>query len=75
MTDRYIALTVVLERDVREDDAAVTINAIRALRHVQDVVPVVTDPVAFVVEARVRRELGEKLFAVVYPQAERPGRT
>jgi hypothetical protein len=37
MTDRYHALTVVLDREIRTDDAEDIINAIKQLRHVVDV--------------------------------------
>ena len=37
MTDRLNALTVSLDRDIREDDAEVIINAIKAIRGVNGV--------------------------------------
>jgi hypothetical protein len=37
MTDRYNALTVVLEHDIRDDDAEAVANAIRQLRRVLSV--------------------------------------
>ena len=43
MTDRYSSLTVVLERDIRDDDAEPLIAAIRQLRGVLRVVPKVAD--------------------------------
>lgn len=61
MTGRYNALTVVLERDVRDDDVEALQNAIRQLRGVLSVsgnVSGLTDQMA---EERARRELGDKL--------------
>lgn len=37
MSDRYFALTVVLEQDIRDDDAEPLIAAIRQMRGVADV--------------------------------------
>jgi len=68
MTDRYNALTVVLEKDIRSDDAEHLINAIRYLRNVAKVTPHVSDIDSHVAEARVRQELGEKLWEVLYPE-------
>lgn len=69
MTERYNALTIVLDRDIRKDDARPLIGAIRMLRGVASVTPNVTDICDHVAQERVRRELGEKLLAVVYPRA------
>lgn len=43
MTDRYHALTVVLDTDIRSDDAAQIIDAIRQVRGVLTVDPIVAD--------------------------------
>lgn len=69
MTDQHKGYVVVLEDDVREDDAEPIINAIKQVRGVLDVVPVDTrglDDV--IIEQRVRHDLGVKLFQVVYPE-------
>lgn len=67
MTDRYNTLTVVLEKDMRDDDAEVLLVAIRQLRGVLSVTGNVADPAAYTAEERARRELGEKLWQVLYP--------
>lgn len=67
MTDRYNALTVVLERDIREDDAEHILKAIGMIRGVLSVTPNIADMEAHIAEQRVRREMGEKLMAVFYP--------
>ena len=43
MTDRICALTVTLDEDVRVDDVEVLCSAIRQVRHVAKVEPVVTE--------------------------------
>lgn len=67
MTDRYNALTVILDTDLRSDDAKSIIDAISQIRHVLKVEPHVTN-IDYVAEARIRRELGEALFNVIYPE-------
>lgn len=69
MTDRYNALTVVLDRDIRSDDAEAIINAIRQIRGVLAVDPHVADMADHVAVARVRAELTEKLWGVLHPTA------
>lgn len=68
MTDRYNALTVVLEQDIRSDDAEALIEAITCLRGVLKVTPRVANPDEHIAEMRVRQELGEKLWQVLYPK-------
>lgn len=62
MTDRYNALTVVLDRDIRSDDAKALISAIQQLRGVLRVDPHVAELTNHIAESRVRRELYEKLL-------------
>lgn len=65
MTDRIHSFTVILENNIREDDAQATINAIKQLKGVLDVKGN-TDIVAVATaEARVRGELARKLWAVL----------
>ena len=68
MTDRYHSLTVVLEHDIREDDAKPLLAAIRQLRGVLSVEGNVADVTSHMAQERARRELGEKLLEVVYPK-------
>lgn len=72
MTDRYHSLTVVLEKDIRSDDAEAIIEAIKMIRGVLDVTPHVADATSWMAQTRVRRELGEKIWDILYPkEAER----
>lgn len=68
MTDRYNTLTVVLEHDIREDDAASLLNAIRQLRGVLSVTGNVADLNAHTAIERARGELIEKLWQIFYPK-------
>ena len=57
MTDRHIAYTVTLALPVREDDAQAIINAIRMVKGVAEVVPVVATPEAYWARSTARSEL------------------
>ncbi len=67
MTDRYNALTVVLENDIRDDDAEALLNAIRQLRGVLSVSGNVADMESYLAQERARHDLGEKLWRVLHP--------
>lgn len=66
MTDRYYALTVVLEKDIHEDDAEQIINAIRMIKYVLDVKGNVSTPETWMAQVRERRDIGEKLFKILH---------
>lgn len=62
MTDRFKQLIVVLEKDIREDDAESLMNAIRMMRGVLNVRGDVAGARDMWAEDRARRELREKLW-------------
>lgn len=68
MTDRYFALTVALDTNIRSDDAEALIAAIRQLRGVLAVEPLVASPTEWVAEERARAEIRTKLIEVVFPK-------
>ena len=68
MTDRYYALTVILEKDMRDDDAECVINAIKMMKFVLDVKGNIANPDTWMAEERARRELGQKLLDIVFPK-------
>jgi hypothetical protein len=70
MTDRYNAFIVVLEHDLRDDDAESTIEAIKHIRGVLSVKPRVANMGELIAEERIRHELGQKLWHVLYPKTE-----
>jgi hypothetical protein len=70
MTDRLNTLTVALEKDIRVDDAQGLIDAILRMRGVLSVTGNVADGTAWMAEERARRELGEKLWQVIYPKKD-----
>jgi hypothetical protein len=62
MTDRVHALTVVLDKDIRDDDVQVIIQAIQMIRHVADVSAHVADLETYAARARVREDLRDRMF-------------
>lgn len=68
MTDRLNALTVVLDKDIRVDDAEALISAIRQLRGVASVTGNVSDINTHIAQERARIDLGSKLWEVLYPK-------
>ena len=66
MSDRYNAITVVLEKDTRDDDAQDILTALRMIKGVVDAKPNIVNLDSFVADARARQELGSKLFEVLY---------
>lgn len=68
MTDRYHTLTVVLEENIRDDDAESLIAAIHHLRGVLTVTGVVADHASYMAEARAKSDLGAKIWDVIYPK-------
>ena len=67
MTDRFNALVVILEKNLRDDDAASLIEAIKHIRGVLEVSGNIATIVDDVAQARVKREYGEKLIQVLHP--------
>jgi len=72
MTDRYYALTVSLERDVRSDDAKALIAAIGQLRGVLAVEPLVSHPDIWTAQRRARVELERRLYEALIDLSEQP---
>jgi len=68
MTDRYHTLTVVLEENVRDEDARSLIDAIKHMRGVIAVDGVVADSTSYMAEERARFDLGQKLLKIIYPK-------
>lgn len=62
MTQRINALTVVLEKDIREDDVELITNAIRMLKYVLSVNTNVSDINSHIAYQRARYDIQDKLF-------------
>lgn len=68
MTDRINSITIVLEQDLRSDDAEPLLGAFRQFRGVVSVTANVSDSMQHVANERARHELGSKLLNVIYPK-------
>lgn len=68
MTDRFNALTVVLDHDIRDDDAEHILNAIRMVKGVLSVEGNVVNTDDFIHSARIRAEIAEKIREILYPR-------
>ena len=66
MSDRYNSLIVILEKDLKDEDAEPLMEAIKQFRGVLSVRPNVSDINSLMAEKRVRQELGEKLWRVLH---------
>ncbi len=64
MTDRIKGLTVVLEDNIREDDAQPIIDAILQIRGVISVSKHITDFDHHTAKMQVRHEIREKIFGI-----------
>lgn len=71
MTDRHAGYIVTLDKDIREDDAQLIINALKCVRHVVDVKPVIGDAQLAIAEDRVRIRMGNRLLDIVQEFSKR----
>ncbi len=69
MTDRIYALTVVLDKDYRDDDVEAITNAIKMIRGVLKVTNHIATSETYMAQERARRELTEKLWGVLRPNS------
>ena len=65
MTDRIKGLTVVFDKEYRDDDAESIINAIKMVKGVGDVQSHVADMDHYMAVSRARMELGSKIIDVI----------
>lgn len=62
MTDRHSGYVVILYDNVRGDDARHVLDAIRMIRGVAEVTPVLADVGQQIAETRARAEIRERLY-------------
>ena len=62
MTDRHAGYIVILDKDIRSDDSEHTLNALRMVRGVISVEPVVSDIEVHIAEERAKVGLLTKLY-------------
>ena len=62
MSDRHIAFTVTLEQPIKDEDSKVIADAIKMIRGVQNVVPVVADAQTHWAKESAARDLTAKIL-------------
>jgi hypothetical protein len=62
MTTRLAGVLVTFERDIREDDAAATLAALRQIKGVLHVEPVPSDVHLGLAEARARFDISQRVY-------------
>ena len=62
MTDRHSGYVVVLKEDIREDDAESILTALRMIKGVVSVEPIIGGYDLIMAQARVRNELTGKIY-------------
>jgi hypothetical protein len=66
VTDRHMGYIVILDKDLREDDAEQLITALQMVKGVREVVPYTSvASVAMLAEVRTRSELRERMLGAV----------
>ena len=65
MTDRLDALTIILDRPIRDDDAEPTIGAIKMIKGVKRVIPHIEDVNYHIAEAHLKSKLQRQLRDVL----------
>ncbi len=72
MTDRHAAYIVVLGDDIREDDAQPILTALRMVKGVASVEPVVADWNLHIAQSRANQEWRDRIWEVAKPANEAP---
>jgi hypothetical protein len=65
MTDRIHSFLVVLNKDLRTDDAEATLNALKQIKGVVDVKPVISDFDSVMAYSRAKSELVAKILSTL----------
>lgn len=71
MTDRIIAYTVILEKEIREDDAEPITEAISMIKGIAEVIPLVADASLYFAKATAQLELRNKIIPILYPELKK----
>ena len=65
MTDRNSGFVVILEKDIREDDSQCIVDAIKMIKGVADVHPVVSNPSVHIGQSRERLKVRGLLIGLI----------
>lgn len=67
MSDRLKGIVVTFKNDIKDEDAEDILTAIRMVKGVLSVKPLITNYEQHIAEERVRHEIHKQLFDIVYP--------
>ena len=67
MTDRHVGYVVTLDGAVREDDAEAILTAMKMIKGVASVDPVIDDPKIQIAKSAAHSEWERKIIGLVYP--------
>ncbi len=62
MTNRIAGFLITLDENIREDDAEATVAAIKQIKGVLDVTPLVANPALAIAHLRAKQTIRERLF-------------
>lgn len=66
---RHEGYTVILDRQLKDEEAQAVLNAIRMIKHVAEVKPIDGNDLSVdIARIRVRVEIGERLFKVLHEE-------
>ncbi len=65
MTDRIKGFTVALDKDIRIDDVEHIVTAIKMIKGVMNVAPLVSDSSDFIARSRYKKEVQDKIFKML----------
>ena len=68
MTDHYHSIAVVLEKDIRDDDVKLIIDALKMVKGVLSAKPHVSNFESYMAKERAKKEYAAKLWKVLYPK-------
>jgi hypothetical protein len=68
MTDRYYSLTVVLDKEIRQDDCQSLIDAILMMKRVIKVIPHIADASHYCAMETARYDMRKKLWEALEPK-------
>jgi len=72
MSDHHSGYIVVLEQDLKDDAAQPVLNALRQIKGVLSVTPVVADVMGGVAEMRAESRIKRKLLYAVFGEGDAP---
>ena len=71
MGSKFSGLLVTFDKDVHEDDIELRVNAVRMIKGVLSVKPIVSDPMGMIGAERMRYELWATVREALFPKSDK----